>query len=82
MNASTLKYHVERTGSNFFERKTMQFFGDHMSNYGVRKTTITTWTSETPVDVYELYRRHPVKHGLSDSAYFNATTFEREFQKR
>lgn len=44
MNASDLKYNVEKTGSNFFSRDSMKFFGDRMSNYGVRVTEITTPT--------------------------------------
>ena len=74
MNASELKYHVEQTGSHFFERSAMQFFGDRMSNYGVREASIITWTSETPVECWELYRRHPVKYGLDSSAYFDRVT--------
>jgi hypothetical protein len=60
----------------------MRFFGDRMSNYGVCKATIETWTDESPVEVWELYRKHPVAHGLQDSAYFNAKTFQREYKKR
>jgi hypothetical protein len=87
--ASDLKYHVENAGheSHFFTRKTMSFFGDTMRNYGVRKTVITAeraqgeprnvqWVKQD-VEVYELYRRNPVKHGLKDSAYFDAQTFKR-----
>lgn len=81
MNASDLKYHVEQTGSNFFDRKTMKFFGDTMANYGVRSATIETYDSPA-VDVWELYRRRAVKHGLKDSAYFSKATFGREFKKR
>ena len=86
--ASDLKYHVKSAGhdSHFFTRKTMSFFGDTMRNYGVRKTTISTnydadgnyvGKDGVEVEVYELYRRNPVKHGLKDSAYFDATTFKR-----
>lgn len=87
--ASDLKYYVENAGheSFFFARKTMRFFGDTMRNYGVRKTTIQTcYDAEgnyvdggTTLEVYELYRRKSVKHGLSDSAYFDAVTFHRRF---
>lgn len=86
--ASDLKYYVEQAGheSHFFTRKTMTFFGDTMRNYGVRKTTVTTnYNAEgnyagedgVQVAVYELYRKQPVKHGLKDSAYFDAETFKR-----
>jgi len=80
MNASDLKYEVEKHGNepHFFTRKTMKFFGDTIKNYGVRKTTIDTY-SEKGVPVYELYRRHPVKHGLKDSAYFDKRNYERRF---
>ncbi len=76
MTPSDLKYHVEQTGSYFFTRQTMKFFGDTMRNYGCRSTTINT-ASEKGVEVWELYRRHPVKHGLGVSTYFDKETFER-----
>jgi hypothetical protein len=86
--ASDLKYYVEQSGheSHFFTRKTMSFFGDTMRNYGVRKTTVTTAYDAdgnyvggdgVDIEVYELYRRNTVKHGLKDSAYFDALTFKR-----
>jgi hypothetical protein len=82
MTPSELKYKVEQAdpGTHFFTRKTMKFFGDTMKNYGVRETQIDTWT-ETGIEVYELYRRRPVKHGLQRSAYFRKDTFERTFKK-
>lgn len=71
MTPSQLKYHVEDTGSQFFTRSSMRFFGDTMRNYGCRQTVLNGQP------VYELYRRRPVKHGLKSSAYFDATTFQR-----
>jgi len=67
--AYDLKYAIQnaRTETHFFTRKTMQFFGDTMRNYGVKEHD----------KVYELYRRKPVKHGLDSSAYFDKETFER-----
>lgn len=76
MNASDLKYHVESTGSVFFDRSTMKFHGDTMKNYGVRSATVDTPTQKS-VEVWELYRKQAVKHGVKDSAYFNKDTFER-----
>lgn len=35
--ASELKAAVDATGSHFFTRDTMRFFGDTMANYGVRQ---------------------------------------------
>lgn len=86
--ASDLKYAVENAGheSFFFDRKSMSFFGDTMKNYGVRKATIKTYYNDAgdyvgedgaEREVYELYRRKAVKHGLKESAYFDATTFKR-----
>lgn len=88
--ASDLKAFVQAAGheSHFFDRKTMAFFGDTMRNYGVRKTTINTnydkdgdFVSESgaPREVFELYRKLPVKNGLQNSSYFDATTFKRVF---
>lgn len=90
MNASELKYNVEtKTDSNFFDRASMRFFGDRMSNYGVRSTTITTsYDSQDnyvehgiTIEVWELYRRKAVKHGLKSSAYFDKVTFARVHPK-
>lgn len=81
MNASELKYHVEtKTTSNFFSRSTMKFFGDTMRNYGVSSAKVKTWDGES-IEVWELYRKRPVKHGLKTSAYFNKKTFERVHPK-
>ena len=83
MNAYELKYNVEKSGSNFFSRDSMKFFGDTMKNYGVRSAVVVTnydkndnWVdSGVSVEVWELYRRHAVKHGLTKSAYFDKKTF-------
>ncbi len=82
MTASELKYYIEQSGNApfFFVRKTMKFFGDTMRNYGVRSAVVDTWTQQG-VEVWELYRRKPVKHGLQKSAYFDKKTFNRVYVK-
>lgn len=77
MTPSELKYEVERRGtaSHFFDHKTMKFFGDRMSNYGVRSATAITWSGDT-FEVWELYRKRAVKHGLKSSAFFRKDNFE------
>lgn len=82
MTASELKYKIEQAGQepHFFTRSTMKFFGDTMANYGVRSAVIDTWT-EDKVEVWELYRRRSVKHGLNKSAYFDKVTYCRRFEK-
>jgi hypothetical protein len=70
--------HIEATGSNFFDRKSLAFFGDTMRNYGVRSTPCLVYTpSGDVVKCWELYRKKPVKHGLCSSAYFDVATFRR-----
>jgi hypothetical protein len=91
MTPSELKYHVEQGDDrHFFTRQTMNFFGDTMRNYGVRSTKLQTHWDNTgnnyneqthEIEVWELYRKHPVKHGLKDSAYFDKQTFKRVFQE-
>ena len=72
MTPSELKYNVESgEDSFFFTCSSMKFFGDTMRNYGVRNAG----------DCWELYRKHPVSHGLKDSAYFDKVTFKRVFKK-
>jgi hypothetical protein len=83
--ASDLKWHVEQAGHDrhFFTRSTMKFFGDTMANYGVRSQPVTVDTAtRTGVLCFELYRRHPVKHGLQSSAFFDCHTFAQVFPKK
>ena len=70
MTPSTLKAKVQATGSKYFDKKTMRFFGDTMTNYGVRLA------ERDGVEVYELYRKEPVKDGIKFSAYFDKETFK------
>ncbi len=87
MTPSELKHAVEAAGRepHYFTRETMRFFGDTMRNYGVRRTSVkTNWTSEGKwtedgerVEVWELYRKRPVKHGLQSSTYFDCETFRK-----
>jgi hypothetical protein len=89
--ASDLKGFVESrdTESHFFDRKSMRFFGDTMRNYGVRKIKIVSnydangeyVAGGVEVEVYELYRRKPVKHGVQKSAYFHSETFQQVYPK-
>jgi len=80
MTPSELKRNVEETGSFFFSRKTMKFFGDTMKNYGVRQAVIMD-THNITKEVYELYRKKPVKMGRSESTFFDRKTFRRVFKK-
>ena len=82
MTPSELKYNVEQTGSHFFERSSMKFFGDTMANYGVRAkpVTVETWDSE-PALCWELYRKKPVKHGLNTSAFFSVADYSHVLPK-
>jgi hypothetical protein len=69
MTASTLKYVYERNNpeGHFFDRCTMRFFGDTMRNFGVRdggKVRTITVNGIEEVDVWELYRKRPVKGGV------------------
>jgi hypothetical protein len=80
MTKTELKEKVEATGSHFFERDSMKFFGDTMKNYGVRSAEIETYT-QGKVEAWELYRIHPVKMGNQKSAYFRKDNFERVHNK-
>ena len=82
MTPSELKhqYQTHNPNGHFFDRQTMTFFGDRISNYGVRAATINTWSAEG-VEVWELYRKRPVKNGLTKSAYFRRDTFKQTFEK-
>lgn len=77
MTPSDLKSALEDAGNlQFFDCKTMRFFGDTMRNYGVRQATVDNQPC------WELYRRRPVKMGLQKSTYFHRRTFKRIHVKR
>jgi hypothetical protein len=63
---------------HFFDRKTMSFFGDTMSNFGVRDGGEIKTLTEKGVEnaeVWELYRKRPVKNGLHGRCrYFSKST--------
>ena len=91
MTPSQLKYEVESAGHerHFFDRKTMKFFGDTMKNYGVRERLIQcdydragNYVEEgVQVEVWELYRKRAVKHGLKQSAYFGKASFKQVYAR-
>lgn len=64
------------TGSKYFQKETMRFFGDTWSNYGVRSVTIPVGQGQT-MEVWELYRKKPVNGGLQTSVYFHKTEYIR-----
>lgn len=72
MTKSDLRYYVMQTGSHYFDRSSMKFFGDTMANYGVRDAG----------NAWELHRIRPVKHGLTNSAFFDKVTFEKVSNNR
>lgn len=94
MTPSELKANVQsnNTESHYFTRGTMKFFGDTMANYGVRSAVVLSnydadgnWigtdgqSEPVQVEVWELYRKRAVKHGLKDSVYFDKATFKRVY---
>ena len=84
MTPSELKTNVECGCDRFFfTRDTMKFFGDTMRNYGVyaQPVAIETYSGDT-VKCWELYRRHPVKHGMCDSAFFAIDDYRRILPKQ
>lgn len=83
MSPAELKQRVNsrNTETHFFCRENMRFAGDTMRNYGVRSATISTHSDPTPIEVWELYRKRPVKHGLRDSAFFRKDTLTQTFPK-
>lgn len=80
---SDLKALLEETGREtfFFDHKTMQHFGDRMSNFGVTSQPIEINTYSGPALCWELYRRKPVKGGLSGCTYFDVQTLQRRFRE-
>lgn len=83
MTPSELAHRVSAAGYEpyFFSRDTMRFFGDTMRNYGCRQAKVTDQHG-TIREVWELYRKHPVKHGVQSPAYFDRGTLQRVFPKK
>lgn len=93
MTPSDLKYNVQtRNGEgHYFDRSSMRFFGDTMANYGVRSAVVVTnynadgdyvgaiHLGGVSVEVWELYRKRAVKHGLKDSVYFAKDDYRRVY---
>ena len=90
MTPSDLKFHVQQANgdSHYFDRTSMRFFGDTMANYGVRSDVVVTnynangdYVGEggVSVEVWELYRKRAVKHGLKDSVYFAKDDYRRVY---
>lgn len=90
MKPSDLKYNVKASNdeSHYFDRSSMKFFGDTMANYGVRSAIVKscydaagnfTVHEGQDVEVWELYRKRAVKHGLKDSVYFAKDDFRRVY---
>jgi hypothetical protein len=90
MTPSDLKYHVQQANADsyYFDRSSMRFFGDTMANYGCRSAEVTTnydangeYVGEggVAVEVWELYRKRAVKHGLKDSVYFAKDDYRRVY---
>ena len=79
LTPSELKHLVSQgKDSHFFERSTMAFFGDTMKNYGVRSYLAPVTKSSGVTHIcYELYSKHPVKHGIDAPAYFDSVEFNR-----
>lgn len=62
MTATQLKsMYQNNEGGHFFDRKTMNFFGDTMKNFGVVSHD----------EGWLLYRKKPVKHGLKGGFIFS-----------
>lgn len=54
-------------GHHFFDRQTMQFFGDTMRNFGTRTDDMGRVI---------LYRKRPVRHALTGAWVYNPETHD------
>lgn len=70
MTPRALKKCTARTEPYFFSNGAMKYFGDTMQNFGVRTSVIRE------IDVWELYRKEPVKCGLQTSHYFRRDNYK------
>ena len=70
---SDLKYYLidKYPDNKFFSHENMRFAGDTMANYGLRII------ESEGKQLFELYRKKPVKHGLQKPAYFDVETLRK-----
>jgi hypothetical protein len=88
---NTENHHFDRSSMKFFG-DTMANYGVRSSVVNTNYDTNGMWVGEhvgsvvgesgTPVEVWELYRKRAVKHGLKDSVYFDKTTFKRVYPSK
>ena len=65
------RYHVQNgKRGHFFDRSTMNFFGDTWGNYGCQPVLVKCKYSDEISQAHELFRRLPVNGGLFDSRFF------------
>lgn len=71
MTPSELKhlYELSNEDGHFFDRKTMRFFGDTMRNFGCALIS-----KKDGKELYQLYRKRPVKNGLQSEHFFIVDT--------
>lgn len=74
MDKATLRARVTATGSFYFSRLTMSFFGDTMANYSV-SGPVKINTSDGARIVWVLSRKEAVKHGMRNNAYFDVESY-------
>ena len=86
--ASDLKRAAIAVNSHFFDRRSMNYFGDRMSNYyvpqaGKQAATFSVTTDHSKIHhCYKLQRKRPVKGGVNAPAYFDTTTFVTIFPQK
>jgi len=85
MQASELKqlYEFNNPQGHFFDRKTMRFFGDTMTNFGVCDAGHVKSMTERGIELVEawdLYRKRPVNGGMhGHCAYFRKDNGQQVF---
>jgi hypothetical protein len=70
MTPTELKQKVQATGSHFFDRESMRFFGDTMSNFGCVSTELNG------IPCWRLHRKRPTKDSSRGMFYFRKDNFE------
>lgn len=77
-----INHELKNPESYFFDRKSMQFFGDTMRNYAVSSKPVMVETYfDGSVECYELRRKKPVNGGLQSSAFFCVDTYKTIIEK-
>lgn len=83
MTIHDLKANHQEAGGHFFDRATLKFFNDRMSNFGCSSKPVKIRFRDKEYSAYRVWRKKPVQipgtnqFTLGNEWWFNAKTFQK-----